>query len=642
MPPIIPSFLQLLALCSLMMPLQLAAAANQETSSLAQALDRATELNLAKHPLWLGLLHFDAETSQIESPEFFLAENGRRDPAAELQANLRAFFLPSGASADDHARCRFPARLQWLRAQLEFKLPPHTCRKFDYYALDGDIESISMVFVAGHFKSPASFFGHNLLKFNNSKTDADHLLEPTINYGAIVPDNESPLRYIAMGVFGGYKASFSRDQFFRLYQKYAERELRDIWEYPLNLTSQEIRLIVAHAWELTNMKITYYFFRENCAYQIASLLNVVMEEKLVPEKLPWSMPYNVFDKLSAARRNGEPFTRELKYFPSRKSRFEDKFLALSAGARDKVRTYISSSDKPLALQQLVRHSPANAVVTAQIIDTLLDYYQYRIRSNDREEDQKIKTALLLERLKLPVNSATESDRTTTRIAPHLGQKPTMVRSSFVYNSDNRRDNHRSDRMSGIELHIRPAYYDLLNLEPGRMPFSAFSMLDIKLSAFADDLNLDSLRLVTALNLNPSTIALNDDRKRSWLVSFGAENHSLACKDCLVAFTSLAMGRSTRLARSVAAYALGGFYLQSSLQQSGHAAVQLLTGITGKLTPWWSAHLHLGMRRYVDGDESERTIAGFEHRFGSSRTWDIRLSLQKNIATEAKLSVSAYF
>ncbi len=616
-------------------------------SALDAALISARKLELARHPLWLGLLHFDDGISQVESPEFFLAPGGRRDAEAELEADIRAFFAPASTSAkpDEHARCRFPARLMWLDKQLGFNLPAHTCKEFDYYALDGDIESISMVFVAGHFKSPASFFGHNLLKFNNSKTESEHLLEPTINYGAIVPNREAPLRYMAMGIFGGYKARFSRDQFFRLYQNYAERELRDIWEYPLNLEEDEIRLIVAHSWELTNMEITYYFFRENCAYQIASLLNVVMEEKLVPEKLPWSLPYNVFDKLSAAQRNGKPLVSGLKYFPSRKSRFEKKFLALDASNRRRARAYISGRDKAAALENIISSNADDIDQTVNMVDTLLDYYQYRIESSGEEKDKKIKTSLLLERLKLPIQTERKTEAITPalqRQAPHLGQKPTMLRTSFIYNTDTRSNLPRDTSMAGVELHLRPAYYDLLNLDPGRLAFSAFSLLDIRLSVFDDDLNLDAVRLVSGMNLNPSTIELTDDRKLAWMAGFGAENDSLACKGCMVPFFTLGFGRSTRVTRHLAVYGLAGGHLQSSLNQSGHIAGQLLTGITGKVTPWWSTHLQVGIRRYLDGSESERGLVNFENRFGNSRSWDIRFSVVKNIALESRFSVSAYF
>jgi len=57
----------------------------------------ADRLALSKDAFWLRLLHIprdraDTPRSDIRSDEFFLAADGRTDPAAELRETLRAFF----------------------------------------------------------------------------------------------------------------------------------------------------------------------------------------------------------------------------------------------------------------------------------------------------------------------------------------------------------------------------------------------------------------------------------------------------------------------------------------------------------------------------------------------------------------------
>ena len=49
----------------------------------------------------------------------------------------------------------------------------------------------------------ASMYGHLLLKFSDSDNHkSNNLLDNSLNYGAIVPNDENPLVYVLRGVFG--------------------------------------------------------------------------------------------------------------------------------------------------------------------------------------------------------------------------------------------------------------------------------------------------------------------------------------------------------------------------------------------------------------------------------------------------------
>ncbi|MCB4757690.1 MAG: hypothetical protein LHV69_11790, partial [Elusimicrobia bacterium] len=61
--------------------------------------EKARQKNLANHPTWRRLLHYRPSLlgfprSDIDGPNFFLSKRGRRDPQAELDATLDAFFSP--------------------------------------------------------------------------------------------------------------------------------------------------------------------------------------------------------------------------------------------------------------------------------------------------------------------------------------------------------------------------------------------------------------------------------------------------------------------------------------------------------------------------------------------------------------------
>ena len=233
---------------------------------------QARELKLSRHPYWLKLLHFYSigETvgqwsfkSDIVSPSFFLSPLGKTNPAEELKSTLKALLVPVSDKPDQHARCKFIARFQWLRSQLDFpKLTEMTCPLFERWANLKEATGISIVFVSSFLKNPASTFGHLLIKFNSSNRNFGHsLLRPTLNFGAIVNTDDNPFTYALRGIFGGYKARFTDERFYNFNHVYGENELRDLWEYPLHFSKEQYHRITFHALELLqNVQFNYFFF----------------------------------------------------------------------------------------------------------------------------------------------------------------------------------------------------------------------------------------------------------------------------------------------------------------------------------------------------------------------------------------------
>lgn len=125
--------------------------------------------------------------------------------------------------------------------------------------------------------NPASTFGHSLIKLNNKESG---LFDTSINYGALVPDNENMLRYIYQGLTGGYQAGFSDKYFYEQDLMYSNKEYRDMWEYKLNLTQEEKDLIILHLYEIITRKFDYYFLSRNCGYRVSEIINLVSKKKL--------------------------------------------------------------------------------------------------------------------------------------------------------------------------------------------------------------------------------------------------------------------------------------------------------------------------------------------------------------------------
>src|SRR5690606_3184747 len=122
-------------------------------------------------PMWRALLHYQSNwlgglTSTADDPEFFLAADGKTNPQSELEATLQAFFAASQTGAR-HPPCRFRARYEWLRQQLQFdaaRLPPVACPEFENWYATLNPGAVTLVFPSAYLNSPASMYGHTLLR----------------------------------------------------------------------------------------------------------------------------------------------------------------------------------------------------------------------------------------------------------------------------------------------------------------------------------------------------------------------------------------------------------------------------------------------------------------------------------------------
>jgi hypothetical protein len=279
--------------------------------------------HLADHPQWLKLVHYETGpypgaslSSAVKSPEFFLAEDGKNSPVSELKATITALQMPA-LSPDTHAACRFPARARWLSQQLgtELTMPTRiSCPELEKWTRDNTVESVSIIYATGYLANPASYYGHTLLKFNfKDAQDHSDLMDESVNYGAIVGDGDNPVSYIFKGIFGGYDGGFSHINFYFHNHNYGENELRDLWEYQLTLSPQATQMVTEHAWEVLGKRYTYYFFRRNCAFRMAELIDVAGNDPMLQQWRPWTIPQSLIQSLSGTQINGQPLLADVKY-----------------------------------------------------------------------------------------------------------------------------------------------------------------------------------------------------------------------------------------------------------------------------------------------------------------------------------------
>ncbi|WP_245869520.1 DUF4105 domain-containing protein, partial [Vibrio fujianensis] len=232
--------------------------------------------SLAQHPYWLKLGHYlpsylSGYRSTIDSREFFLAHNGKQDPEAELRATLEQLYHSETAIAHQ-ARCTYPARYRWIESQYGNDDVTLNCPELDNWRTVIDPAGMTLIFPTAFMNNPSSMFGHTLLRIDaKDQTRHKELVAFAINFAAEPESNDNAALYAMKGLFGAYPGRFTVMPYYRKVREYNDIESRDIWEYPLNLTEQEVERVLLHLWEMQLAEFDYYFLDENCSYQLLAL-----------------------------------------------------------------------------------------------------------------------------------------------------------------------------------------------------------------------------------------------------------------------------------------------------------------------------------------------------------------------------------
>jgi hypothetical protein len=220
--------------------------------------------------------------SLVDDPKFFLAPGGKRDPGAELSATLDAMF---DDSLSPPARCRFPARYEWLKETLPIdpaRLPAPDCPVLDNNLRAINPKSVSLIFASGHMNAPASMFGHTFLRLDSAYESP--LLSYAVNYAATINPKDSGISYAFKGIFGYYPGYYSILPYYAKVREYAAMDQRDLWEYRTNLTEEEVRRMTLHILEMQGISSDYYFLDENCSYDLLFLLEAARPSITLTER----------------------------------------------------------------------------------------------------------------------------------------------------------------------------------------------------------------------------------------------------------------------------------------------------------------------------------------------------------------------
>lgn len=495
--------------------------------------ESAREQHLATTASWLRLGHyrsslFGGYASEADGQKFFIAEAGKGDPSAELEATLRAFFAPVSADRDvEHALCRFPARFLFLDSVLHFapaELPRPACPRLREFFTQLRPYSVTLVFSSYYLNNPSSAFGHTFLRVNKSgRRGAEHndLLDHGVDYSAQV-DTTNALIYAMKGLTGLFPGTFRKVPYFLKVREYNDYESRDLWEYDLALEPGEVQMFTAHLWELGSTYFAYYYLSENCSYHVLGALEAASPRIHLLDHVGW--PVLPADTVKALYKN-PGLVQNVHYRPSAETVFKSRLRELGDDETRALADLVGNASAPLppgfSSEQRIR-----------VLDAALDLADSKYARDllkdvkDLDVDVEQYKQRLLERR--AEEAAASEDFTLAppfRRMPHLGHGSRRVGLGSGYTTD-----------GGYfqTAKLRLALHDIGDPARGFPESAQVEFLPTTLRYYEQTpkLALEDVSLVTLLSLSPW------DRFRkpmSWSASIGATRiRDAGCASCLAA------------------------------------------------------------------------------------------------------------
>jgi len=609
---------------------------------LASLLTEARTRKLSEHRYWHLLLHYRHQwtgrvVSEADGKDFFLAPNGKYRPDAELEATITAFFAPFPDDPEaQHPQCRFPARFAWLKQALHLdpqRLPVAPCERFETWRSRLDPESATIIFADAYLANPPSMYGHTFVRLNHkAHRREERLLDYTINFSADT-ETRNGIMFAILGLIGGYPGRFSTTPYYIKVQEYTNLESRDLWEYQLSLSPQQLDRLVMHLWELGSTYFDYFFLTQNCSYQLLPLIEIADPERHLSESArPWVIPIDTIRTL--LKQPG--LVTGVERRPSHMNQMLEQRSRLTADEID-VAEAVSKRMDLQAKTELDRYPDQRK---ALILDTAYDYFRYRegFTHGQSAENKKLERRILLERTRLGLQ-ASEPGEAVQGIPPHNGHKSGLasLRVGVTRHS------------SFEELAIRPALHDLAADQTGYLPNSQLEMFHLRLRYDNEDRKpyLEELTFLRIVSLSPTDRWI---RKPSWKVVSGLDlAKELDCVPRRCLYYGFNVGRGISAKTDIVGEEV--FYLLAEADLGGGKVFRdgyrigggVRMGLLMSITPVWRAQMEGAFLRYPLGDIHTNTDILIDQAFQLTHDLDLRLTFQQETSyREATVALRVYF
>ncbi len=424
-------------------------------------------------PQWLKVVHYDHSfsgyNSEADDVGFFTSPDGKHHPDKELVAFIKA-VEENDPDEKKNARCRFPARLRWLK---KFRsLPEQTveCKNLDAFRKRLSGRSLSVVFSSYYMGNPGSAFGHTLIRIGkeslaekNTNATSTELLDTGINYGALT-NGANPVIFALGGLSGLFYGNYNAIPYYYKVREYNDSEARDLWSYQLNLTQDEIDFVVDHIWEMGHTKFQYFFLTENCSYHVLTILEAARPSLNLRRHLPrlYTIPAETLKALAK-----EKLIVGTTFRASQSTLFYHHLEGLSAPEKEEVYDLVFNQKVP------PEHSPE---LSAKIYDAGLSLFDFKHADDVLKGDEKtltLKRPILIGRSKIPQRSPKPDFTYKFKDAPHLGHGQRRLGYTLK----------EFDGKRFTELEWKFAFHDLLDQSTSYPPKTTIDVM--KASVYSD-------------------------------------------------------------------------------------------------------------------------------------------------------------
>lgn len=536
---------------------------------------RAQELHLADDPQWrrLGHWHRGASGDIVGEPDgklFWLAADGKKDPAAELDATIRGIWASEPTEPGvQHPFCRFPARIMWLDEKLHFdpaRLPVRQCKRYGQFVGRLRARSVALVFSAYYLNSPASAFGHTFLRIHKAgAAPGSELLDTGVDFSAQV-DTKNAILYAVKGLAGLFPGMFHSLPFYYKVREYNDYDSRDLWEYELDLSPRAVAMLVAHLWEEGSTYFDYFYMSENCSYHVLAAIEVSDPSLHLLDKL--RIPVVPADTVRALVQN-RGLVREIRYRPSLRTTARAEIARLGPVQVDALSALLANPDAPLPESMSPRER-------AQVLDAASDLEDVRearaVLENDDPRVARMKQRLLERRAAIPLASEPITVPPPLDKLPHVGHGSSRVVLGTGY----------SPELGGgyYEFRHRLALHDLTDPPDGYPETAEIQFLPFRVRYYPKprSLELEDFSVLRIASLSPWS---RFQHTLSWTGNVGASRvRDDGCPGCLVAVADAAGGFAFGFGadNDLTVYALGDVGVQYASGMSGLAGSGWRPGI----------------------------------------------------------------
>jgi hypothetical protein len=601
---------------------------------------------IEKSRAWQKLLHIELnflgiKHRQLPDKSFYLSNNEKLGEASEVKATLKAFtlaldefeknkqhplFVNEKKEIVDHSQhpiCRFPARYKYLKSELKdypdywSLLPVPNCLYKDIFLNALDAKSVSFVFSSYYSDSPGSAFGHTFFRINrksNSGAGRQELLDYGVGFAANVTVT-NPALYALLGLTGGFDGTWTNLPYYYKVREYNDFEARDLWSYDLNLSNDEVEMLALHLWEVGAHRYRYFFFTQNCAYHMLTVLEAAAPRLNLVEHIPfyYVIPADSLKSLFYEKN----LVADISYRPSIRNIFLERVSLLDEKTLTAFKKY-QLEFKSLDDEAFVELEPQQK---ALYLDAAIDLFDLKNPNIDFEKNKSLystKESLLGLRAKVP------------SISPKL--------KSLLPQQDQPQDSHGSSRASLKWSQIadknygyfnyRFALHDLQDPVRGMPPYSQLEFFNFNFEILPNQLILNEFNLFKVLNLNPHNFFEN---KKSWGFELGVQNLKQYCLNkveaCYLYGSKIKYGASMHLLNSeILGWALGTINLRYGPELE-------------RTTNYLAAGYELGLLYRKDSNKS--IFAKYSREYSENRKYleEYKIELRSEFAKATSLGLA---